>query len=169
MKSQYPILRDKSWLIEQYWSIGRSAREIAEELGCSSKTVYSAMHMHGIPVCKQRHKDRRHVQGLMNTGRVRYPLLHSQDWLRRMYHDRGMTCAEIAEIIGCSVPGVSYALGKHGLRRQSNVTRRRDDRGRKRDLRAIRDGGRWRVPPDLAQTLGLPTSKGRAITEEARP
>ena len=46
---RYPPLADKAWLEDEYQVSGRSAKEIAQYVGCSVLTVHYHLRRHGIP------------------------------------------------------------------------------------------------------------------------
>lgn len=51
---KYPILNDKSWLYTQYVELKRSAKNIAEELGCNCSLVRQACIKYGFLIRNQR-------------------------------------------------------------------------------------------------------------------
>ena len=48
MSTQYPILNDREWMVEQYVHREQSMGDIADEVGCSTNTVRDNIHRHGI-------------------------------------------------------------------------------------------------------------------------
>lgn len=48
--SRYPQLRDKAWLEREYLKAGRTAQDIADEVGSSRAAVQWAMKKHGLPM-----------------------------------------------------------------------------------------------------------------------
>lgn len=47
---RYPRLRDREWLRQEYVENGRTASDIAAEVGCSGSAVQLAMKGHGLPM-----------------------------------------------------------------------------------------------------------------------
>lgn len=46
---------------------------------------------------------------------TRYPLLQDEPWVREHYVDKGLSCREVAEIVGCGKGTVELALRRHGI------------------------------------------------------
>lgn len=89
-------LFDREWLTEQYKT--KTAKEIAEEIGCSAGGVIGAM--------------RRLKIKMRETGRKRIsPLLNDPIWLKEQYATYG-SAHKIAAILKCSQVTVSKALQK---------------------------------------------------------
>jgi predicted DNA-binding protein YlxM (UPF0122 family) len=49
-KEVHTRLHDRMWLLEQYYQEKKSVGIIADEVGCSKKSVENALRHHGIPV-----------------------------------------------------------------------------------------------------------------------
>ena len=96
-------LDDKAWL-EAQQNLGRSNKEIAEELDCSYGWVTRQLANHG-------------MSSPMENGRkIRIPELRDIDWLRRMYVEQGLSVTEIAKELDCSTASVSTATLRAGIR-----------------------------------------------------
>lgn len=48
MSTQYPILNDREWMVEQYETKERTMGDIADEVGCCTITVRNSILRHGI-------------------------------------------------------------------------------------------------------------------------
>ena len=101
----YDILKDGSWLREQYKKRGRTTVDIADGLGCTSATVSSWLNKHRIDA---RGPDSQSEDKLKEEG-----------WLREQYIDNGRRMVDIANSLGCSVSSVSYWLRKKGIKTRS--------------------------------------------------
>ena len=87
---------------------GRSGRQIADELGVSVKSVYTALRRHRIP---------------RRTGA--HPLLLDAEWLRTQYLERGDTPGSIAADIGRAPSTIRKALRRYGIRKSVEPPPRR--------------------------------------------
>jgi DNA-binding CsgD family transcriptional regulator len=96
-RSRYPGLQSSSFLHTAYVVQGRTAADIADELGCSRPSVIAALRAHGI---------RR-----FRTGR-RAP---SRDFLVRAYAIQGRSTVDIAAELGCGASTVARHLRRHGI------------------------------------------------------
>lgn len=101
---QYPELHDDDWLKYQYQELGKSIRDIADELGCGRFTVGRAI----------RSSDS--VEARSPHGKREFPEIHNPDWLRDRYYRDRMSTKEIANTVGCSVDAVSGKARDFGVR-----------------------------------------------------
>lgn len=92
-------LRDKRWLQARV-SEGRSAKEIADLLGCAEGTVRSALQWAGVPA---------------GSARDRPPALDDARFLERAYVTDGRSVRSIAAEVGCTKDAVLAALRAHGV------------------------------------------------------
>lgn len=88
-----------------------------------------------------------------------YPQLFDREWLRLRHHDDGLNHAEIARLVGCSVPGARTALIRHGLYQPKR---------RPRELRILGHVSREQMLTDAAMVsswsrLAMRYGTGRAI------
>jgi hypothetical protein len=72
------------------------------------------------------------ITGMDNPGcfSVRFPELHSTEWLQEHYVVRGESCRAIAAALGCSIPHVSVSLKQAGLPARPHTACRIDAKGR---------------------------------------
>lgn len=100
--STYDKLNDEKWLLRQVKKLGKTDREIAEDVGCGEDTVRRARTEHNI--------------GNQRT----YDKLKNEEWLRKKYIDEYKSQRQIAEIVGCSQTGVQRALDKYEISDKQN-------------------------------------------------
>lgn len=98
MPSPYPRLNDPHWLRTEYLERGRTAADIAAEIGCPHKTVDRALRRHGI---------RRPPRRMLADVPV--------DWLREQYVQRKRSLIDIAAEVGLSRTSVRRALVDAGI------------------------------------------------------
>jgi len=98
-------LRDKQWIEEQYLANGRSAADIAAEVGCSKVHVLRILKNHGIP---RRSTSLAHQENAPSA-------LTDREALRELYSDSGLHMHEIADRIGCSTSTVHKWLHAHDI------------------------------------------------------
>lgn len=98
MPSPYPRLNDPGWLRTEYLQRGRTAADIAAEVGCPHKTVDRALRRHGI---------RRPPHRTLADVPV--------DWLREQYVHRQRSIIDIAGELGMSRTSVRRALTEAGI------------------------------------------------------
>jgi AraC-like DNA-binding protein len=91
--SPYPRLNDPDWLRTEYIDRGRTARDIAAEVGCPDKAVDRALRRHGIR--RPPHRTLADVP----TG-----------WLREQYVHRRRSIIDIAAEVGLSRTSIRRAL-----------------------------------------------------------
>lgn len=96
--SPYQRLNDPDWLRTEYLDRGRTAADIAAEVGCPHKTVDRAL---------QRHNIRRPPQRSLATVPAA--------WLREQYVDGKRAIADIAAELALSATSVRRALADAGL------------------------------------------------------
>jgi transposase-like protein len=96
--SPYPRLNDPDWLRTEYLERGRTAADIAAEVGCPHKTVDRALQRHGI---------RRPPHRTLADVPV--------EWLREEYVSRRRSIADIAGEVGLSPTSVRRALAEAGI------------------------------------------------------
>ena len=94
-------LDDRRWLRRAYVTEGRSARSIADELGCSDRVVLAALHRLDIPTRPKRPP--------------RPDALGDHDLLRDLYWGQCMSIAAIGARYGCSAGAVRQSLHRHGI------------------------------------------------------
>lgn len=105
-------LRNREWLERQYIQQVRSAGSIARSLGTSTGHVTTWLKKWGIPVRDQ--ADARRLQGASDSRRFA-ATLYDAGWLRERYEGAGLSCREIAGLVGCSPTSVSAALERLGI------------------------------------------------------
>lgn len=98
MPSPYERLNDADWLRTQYLARGRTAADLAEEVGCPDKTLYRALYRHGIR--RPPHRTLASVPA---------------DWLREQYQQRGRSIADVASELELSRTSVRRALAEAGV------------------------------------------------------
>lgn len=96
-----PELDQRPWLRRAYIINGRSARSIAEQLGCSDRIVLAALHRLDIPTRPKRP--------------VAPDTLSDHCLLLDMYWGKSMSIASIGDHLGCSAGAVRQALHRHGI------------------------------------------------------
>lgn len=98
MPSPYRQLNDPAWLRSEYLDRGRTAADIAAEVGCPHHTVVSALRRHDI---------RRPPQ--------RRPAAVPAEWLREQYVQRRRLIVDIASEANLPVASVRRALIEAGI------------------------------------------------------
>jgi DNA-binding CsgD family transcriptional regulator len=103
-RSHLDAVLTEQYLRRQYVEERRSAAWVAEEVGCSHKTVLRYLARHGLP-----------VRGRGQRG-PKYAELGSPGFLRSRYIGERATMSAIAAEVGCSRASVSVALAAAGIR-----------------------------------------------------
>ena len=94
-------LTDRKLMREMYLENGLTTYEIAEEIGCSARSVSYWLNQHGIE------PRRRQAPAT--------PSLEDAELMERLYVDERKTQCEIANELGCRGENVHYWLDKHGI------------------------------------------------------
>ena len=154
--TKYPELDDRAWLTGRYVTDGASLAAIADEVGCSPKTVGDALARHGIPI--------------RPSNPQRPDKLDDAAWLTGRYVTDGASLAAIADEVGCSPTTVSAALTRHDIpTRPANGASRPgqlDDPGWL-TRRYVTDGASTRA---IADEVGCdPTTVSAALTRHDIP
>jgi DNA-binding phage protein/transposase-like protein/predicted nucleic acid-binding Zn ribbon protein len=102
-RSGYDDVLTREFLGREYVEAGRSAIDIADDVGCHPSTVYSALHRHGIDT---RSRTKR---------RSRYGDVLNREFLQQEYVHKGKSGTQIAEDVGCGKHAVYAALRRHGI------------------------------------------------------
>jgi hypothetical protein len=97
-------LENKSWLKEQFISLGKSPTLISKELGCCHQAVRLALQRHGF----------RNIPNGKPRPPIKYPELHDPKWLEGKL--RTMSQKKIAELLDCNQSMVCRYRVKHGLK-----------------------------------------------------
>lgn len=101
-------LKDPEWLRAQYWNNGRTATEIADELGVYGSAVNRWLDRHGIE---------KKGQSVARAGEsVRQ--LEDGEWLREQYHEKGLSTVELGEKLGVSSRCVNDWMERHEIERR---------------------------------------------------
>lgn len=100
------ILKSKEFLIEEYTNKGKTAYQIAEEVGSHPQTVYYKLKKYDIP---RREHDERIVKP------YQYKKLGNKSFLRQKYIEEEKSAYEISELVGCSNGNVYQWLDKHNI------------------------------------------------------
>jgi hypothetical protein len=101
-------LSDRAWLRRAYVTDGRSLVDIATSIGVAVPTVAAAL-------------DRFRLRAPRSQSRqLRYPQLSDRVWLVAQVR-AGRTDRDIAEEVGCSIPGAQAARRRYGLPAGSRV------------------------------------------------
>jgi DNA-binding CsgD family transcriptional regulator len=95
----------EQYLRREYVEGRRTAAQLADELGCTHKTVLRYLARYGLPV---RGRGQRHGK---------YAELRSASYLRARYVAEGASVSAIAAELGCSRSSVRAALAAAGIRR----------------------------------------------------
>lgn len=103
-EAEYP---DKEWLHFQYWVLGKTQKEIANEVGVCQSTVSQHMRRKDIPTRELDEAFSRH-QGTAER-------LRNEDWLREKYSEQKFSAVEIAEMVDVSTPTIYRWMEKHGI------------------------------------------------------
>lgn len=91
--------RDEEWLWDR-WDSSQTVEEIAEEASAAFITIMRWAEKHGFP-------EKESLRPWFDSER-----------LREMYHEHGMTIAEIAAEMGCSETAVRAAMDRHKIERR---------------------------------------------------
>jgi DNA-binding Lrp family transcriptional regulator len=102
----------QSLLKQLYYDEGLSQRQIAERLGCSEWAVRSQMKKHGLRARRP-------------GGRRRWDI--SEDLLRRLYYEEGLSQAKIAKQIGCDERVIRNRMREFGMEPKSPADYKRLD------------------------------------------
>lgn len=108
-RGHQPRLQDRAWLVGEYGVNGRSAADVAREVGCSETAVLEALHRHGIAVRTR------------GGGARRAPMpaeLRDAEWLSQTYAS-GLSIRLIARQLGVSGSAVAAALRRAGVTRRA--------------------------------------------------
>lgn len=103
--TDYPNLADERWLREEYLEKGRSAPEIAEDLGAHTDTVRHWTDKYGLKTGVETWK--------------RYGALHNPEKLRELYIESGLGIEQVAGRVGCSPSAVQAALDRNSIGRRA--------------------------------------------------
>jgi len=106
-QTQYPILKDKKWLYNEYWSEKNSMTDIAKKVGCKGDTVRCRMQELGIPARS------------LSAAIRQYDWLYDNDWLYNKYVVERKSSIKIAKEIGCDRSMVIRALGLFSIPRKN--------------------------------------------------
>lgn len=104
-------LQNPSWLKAQF-DAGKSASQVARDLGCSPASVFRAAKIHNIKtpdhdaMVTKSHRERR-----LET----WPELEDPDWFRQKHDVERLSLKAIAALLGCSTRPVSEARDRHKL------------------------------------------------------
>jgi uncharacterized protein YjcR len=96
-------LTDSDWLREQYFDEWKTSVEIANECGCSKRTVLNWFDRHGIEIS--------HSEGSAPDKR-----LTDREWLHEQYHVEHRRTGSIADECGCHRATVRRWLKRHGIK-----------------------------------------------------
>jgi len=103
MSKEHPW-RDEDTLRQKYLVEEKTCDEVAEEFGCSGRTVSTWLQKHDIPT---RHKN----------DYVGDPW-RDEDTLRELFKEQGLTSYEVADELGCSQNCVMRWLHRYGIERE---------------------------------------------------
>lgn len=99
--------KNKDWLKRKI-DDGLNLREIADLCGVSHITIFNWRNRHGIPSRRKLQRNK----------------LDNAKWLRSQYVDAGLSCADIARVVGCSVSVVWQALKQHNIPTRDRIPHR---------------------------------------------
>jgi len=102
--SDNPKYRDEEWLRENYVKHEKTTREMAEECGCSHRTICRHLRNNNIEI--------------RNTNTPADDRLADGDWVREQYLEKDRTTTEISDICDCHHGTVSDWLNKHGIEKE---------------------------------------------------
>jgi hypothetical protein len=105
----YPELWNRAWLYQRWVVDGRTQHEIAEEVGCTGRSVRSAIARSGLPKPKPRRPPARPQ-----------PVLESKPELAALYSQLGTT-TRVAQYLHCSQAAVRDALDRLGIPRTAHL------------------------------------------------
>jgi hypothetical protein len=105
-------LQDEDWVKEQYVEQRRSTVDIADELGVSTRPIFSALERHGI-------EKRSVLESKLPAGVAEK--LQDKDWLREQYVEQRRTTGEIADDLDVYGSTVSDWLERHGIETWSGI------------------------------------------------
>lgn len=109
-KRQYKQLDDKELLRCWYENEQLSIPAIAERIGCSTGIVQRCLKQYGI---KARHSHSTQPKGAL--GIAGFEKLRDPEWLRKRYHDDGLSMDGLAREIGCTAGSVLKAFRRYGI------------------------------------------------------
>jgi hypothetical protein len=110
---------DPDWLRGEYVVKGRSAHELADELGVAISTVHRHVRKHGfkVPAVSTPKKPRKQQV-------VRKRPLVDPVWLRGEYEGKHRTLTDIAQELGVSLSWLAVRAKAHGLELRKGPPRR---------------------------------------------
>ena len=115
--SKVPELGDKIWLKQKYETEKLNSYEIADLLSVTQSSVYKRLKHFGIQI-----RDGKEAARLRKDEHLsKYDKLNDKSWLENKYSVEHLTCAKIAEILGCTASNVANRLKKFGIDRRDNV------------------------------------------------
>jgi biotin operon repressor len=136
-RARPPQLDDRQWLHHAYHRQHRSARSIAEELGCSAGMVLAALHRLDIVTRPKRPRPS--------------PLLADRRFLWKRYWAERKSIVAIANELACSPGAVRAALFRHGIEVRAAGAPRIDQLYDREWLAAAAARS---TPAEMATTLG---------------
>jgi hypothetical protein len=100
---------DRAWLYQRLVIDGSTTNAIADEVGCTARSVRSAVARFGLPKPKPR-----------GRPRDRSPVLESKPQLAALYSELGTT-TRVAELLHCRQSAVRQALDRLGIARTAHL------------------------------------------------
>ena len=105
-----PLYYGKDYLLNQYITLGKSAKGIAEELSCDPTTVSHALERCGIPL-----RSDSEAHKMIWDRQAKGTRLTDKKWLNMQYVTLKRTATDIAQELGCGRPRLLCALIKHRI------------------------------------------------------
>jgi len=102
-KARFDLVDDPKWLRAQL-KMGKGAKQIAREIGCSDRTVRAFLDKHGI----------RHPVSVNGHIPQKFPELRDRAWLSEKV--KTMSQREIAKLLGCNQRLVFQFSKLHGIK-----------------------------------------------------
>lgn len=107
MSESEDVWKDKEWLIQKYYTEGKSLSQVSEEAGCGYSAIVHWMDKYGL--------DRRLPGSGLDEDKPHY----DPEWLRKRYYEDGANTLEMADEAGVSAGAITGQMDKYGMERRT--------------------------------------------------
>lgn len=138
--------KDKEWLSYQYNVLGKTQKQIANEIGCGRRTIGDWLDKHGI---EKKSRSEAICKGL---GGEPY---REKSWLKEQYIEREKSGSEIAEMCDTQAKTIWNWLDKHNIDKRKNAGEEVEyPRINKRDWLKEKYHNEGLLPIEIAELVG---------------